>query len=123
MRKFLFILIILIFIALVAWALYLFIFKDRETTQDGILEDQTAEVQIVPDVSENDQDRDGLTDEEERNLGTSNTEFDSDGDGLRDTAEIDIYKTDPTKRDTDGDGYADGWEVLKGFNPNGGGTI
>ena len=42
-----------------------------------------------------DQDMDGLSDLEERALGTS-----------------------PTNSDTDGDGFSDGWEHLLGFNPN-----
>ncbi|SFR86953.1 hypothetical protein SAMN05216559_0287 [Halomicrobium zhouii] len=36
---------------------------------------------------------------------------DTDGDGITDAAERDIYGTDPTDPDTDGDGYADGMEV------------
>lgn len=36
---------------------------------------------------------------------------DADKDGLRDGAERDIYKTDPTNPDTDGDGLKDGEEV------------
>ena len=43
---------------------------------------------------------------------------DSDGDGLSDWEETNIYHTDPYSRDTDGDGYPDGLEVKKGTNPN-----
>jgi|AntDeeMinimDraft_4_1070355.scaffolds.fasta_scaffold00255_20 hypothetical protein len=39
---------------------------------------------------------------------------DTDGDGITDEAERDIYGTDPTDPDTDGDGYADGMEVACG---------
>lgn len=43
---------------------------------------------------------------------------DSDGDGLTDSEEIDLYGTDPTNPDTDGDGLSDGDEVLiDGTNP------
>lgn len=38
---------------------------------------------------------------------------DTDKDGLRDAAEVDIYKTDPLNPDTDGDGLKDGEEVKK----------
>ncbi len=38
---------------------------------------------------------------------------DSDGDGISDYDEINIYKTDPLKADTDGDGLSDGDEILK----------
>ncbi|PJA89959.1 MAG: hypothetical protein CO137_01515 [Candidatus Magasanikbacteria bacterium CG_4_9_14_3_um_filter_32_9] len=70
-----------------------------------------------------DLDRDGILDVEEEKLGTSNKEFDTDGDGLSDKIEIEVLGTDPTNPDTDGDGFADGYEVLKGFNPKGEGNI
>lgn len=70
-----------------------------------------------------DKDRDGIADSAEAEFGTSDFEYDSDGDGLSDTDEIEIWGTDPSSKDTDGDGYADGWEVIKGFNPAGEGRI
>ncbi|MBQ7667529.1 MAG: OmpA family protein [Kiritimatiellae bacterium] len=39
--------------------------------------------------------------------------LDSDGDGLSDWDEINVYHTDPNNPDTDGDGLRDGEEVLK----------
>ena len=70
-----------------------------------------------------DQDRDGILDAEEEALGLSNRDFDTDGDGLSDKAEIDKWGTDPTNSDTDGDGYWDGFEIIKGYNPNGEGKL
>jgi len=66
-----------------------------------------------------DKDRDGISDTDEQNQGTLDTEFDSDFDGLSDSIEINIWKTDPTKADTDKDGFTDGVEVLSGYNPLG----
>lgn len=43
--------------------------------------------------------------------------LDSDGDGLTDGAELEIYGTDPYSWDTDGDGSGDGWEVANGYDP------
>jgi len=40
-----------------------------------------------------------------------NPQTDSDGDGIPDDDEIDIYGTDPQKADTDSDGIPDGWEI------------
>ena len=40
-----------------------------------------------------------------------NVIVDSDGDGLSDSAEEDIHKTDPNNADTDGDGYSDWYEI------------
>lgn len=67
--------------------------------------------------SNKDSDGDGLTDAEEKTLGTDPNKADTDGDGLTDWAEVKIYKTDPLNPDTDGDSYADGAEVINGFDP------
>jgi len=77
----------------------------------------------IPEEFKDDIDRDGVPDTLEEELGTSNREFDTDGDGLSDKLEIEKYKTDPTKVDSDGDGFADALEVLGGFNPNGEGKL
>jgi hypothetical protein len=42
---------------------------------------------------------------------------DTDGDGLSDTEETQVYGTDPARADTDGDGYADGLEIRSGYDP------
>lgn len=42
---------------------------------------------------------------------------DSDGDGVNDYDETNIYYTDPNKADTDGDGYDDKKELINGFSP------
>ena len=43
---------------------------------------------------------------------------DSDGDGLDDGAEVNVYGTDPLDPDSDGDGFSDGDEVIVGADPN-----
>ena len=48
--------------------------------------------------------------------------MDSDGDGLPDKMEEGLG-TEPLEADTDGDGYADGAEVLAGYNPKGPGRL
>jgi len=49
--------------------------------------------------------------------------FDSDGDGLSDAMESNIYYTDSLSADTDNDGYDDGIEIQAGYNPNGKGKL
>jgi len=44
-------------------------------------------------------------------------EIDSDGDGLSDDAERDLYHTDPARPDSDGDGVPDGEEAASCRNP------
>ncbi len=69
-------------------------------------------------ILETDSDRDGLTDQQESELGTDPLQEDTDGDGLLDGAEDanqdgwhDLgWETDPLSADTDRDGIADGVE-------------
>jgi serine/threonine protein kinase len=63
-----------------------------------------------------DTDGDGLSDAEERRLGTDPALRDTDGDGLPDGEEVGGV-TDPTVADTDGDGLSDGDEKSWGSNP------
>lgn len=61
-----------------------------------------------------DSDGDGLSDSTEINMyKTDPTKVDTDNDGLSDGEEALRYKTDPLKADTDGDGLSDGDEVMK----------
>ena len=48
---------------------------------------------------------------------------DSDGDGLTDEQEMNIYFTDPALKDTDGDGYDDRTEIKNGYSPRHGGGL
>jgi hypothetical protein len=59
-----------------------------------------------------DTDGDGLTDSEELNVfGTDPLNPDTDADGLTDGTEVNTHATDPLNPDTDGDGLTDGEEV------------
>lgn len=70
-------------------------------------------------VEPKDSDEDGLTDDEEAELGTDPSNPDSDGDGLMDGEEVDgDNPTDPLNPDTDADGATDGDEVEQGTDPN-----
>ncbi len=60
-----------------------------------------------------DPDGDGLTNDEEKKLGTDPHKADTDGDGLSDGDEVNRYHTNPLSVDSDGDGLSDGDEVLK----------
>ncbi len=60
-----------------------------------------------------DADNDGLTNKEERELGTNLHGPDTDGDGLNDGEEVHTYRTSPLLSDSDGDRLSDGDEVLK----------
>lgn len=80
--------------------------------RDGL--SNAFEEQIGSDPDNPDTDGDGLKDGEEvRRYKTSPIATDSDNDGLRDGDEVFKYRTDPSQADTDGDGLTDGEEVLK----------
>ena len=63
-------------------------------------------------VVERDSDGDGIIDVDEINLyGTNPDSNDTDGDGLTDGDELNIYETNATSADTDNDGLLDGEEI------------
>lgn len=64
-----------------------------------------------------DSDNDGLPDKQEVARGTNPRKADTDGDGLADGDEVNIYQSDPLLPDTDTDGYDDGREVAGGYSP------
>jgi outer membrane protein OmpA-like peptidoglycan-associated protein len=85
---------------------------DDDKDGDGLTRSQ--EKALGTDPLNPDTDGDGLLDGEEVNIyGTDPLNPDTDGDGLSDGDEVHKYKTDPLKVDTDGDGLTDGDEVLK----------
>jgi hypothetical protein len=63
-------------------------------------------------ASATDQDADNAPDELEPGLGLDPSNPDTDGDGVADGDEPNIYGTDPLNSDTDGDGASDGEELF-----------
>jgi hypothetical protein len=63
-----------------------------------------------------DTDQDGLTDDQEADLGTDPGVYDSDADGVSDGGEVNAG-TDPLNPDTDGDGYTDKEELDVNADP------
>lgn len=70
-----------------------------------------------------DEDKDGLSEDEEDDWGSSDEKEDTDGDGISDYEEIRFWLTDPALRDSDGDGVTDGAEIQQKRNPLGGGAL
>ena len=60
-----------------------------------------------------DYDKDGLTNTQEESIGTDPRNPDTDGDGLLDGEEVNVYYSDPLKQDTDGDNLSDFDEVME----------
>ena len=83
-----------------------------EDDRDGLTNAEEAELGTLPD--NDDSDNDGLTDGDEVNeYKTDPLNDDSDNDGLKDGEEIDEYDTDPNDDDSDNDDLTDGDEVFK----------
>ena len=74
------------------------------------------DVQIIPDPTDPDTDKDGLPDSYEKDRGTDPNNPDTDGDGIPD-GEEEKLGTDPKNPDTDGDGLPDGEEIERGTDP------
>jgi hypothetical protein len=81
-----------------------------------IIRRDSGEVTVYETLLYVDQDADGLDLDQENQLGTSDLDPDSDGDGLSDYDEVFVYGTDPTRADTDGDGLNDSFELS--FQPS-----
>jgi cytoskeletal protein RodZ len=101
---------------------------DPNTAPPMIAATNTAQAMIDPGAvvapitpPTDDQDKDGLSDAREVELGTDAMKADTDGDGLSDGDEVLKYRTNPLVPDTDGDTFPDGVEVQKGYNPLGAG--
>ena len=87
---------------------------DEDDGNDGLTD--TEEAQKGTDPLNPDTDGDGVKDGQEVKDGTDLTKADSDGDGLTDGEEKN-HATDPNNKDTDGDGYSDKEEVDAGTDP------
>lgn len=98
--------------------------EDNNFVIDGEFLDDANDPVSLQMAIDLDSDGDGLTDADEINIyGTNPLNPDTDGDGLTDGDEINIYGTDPLNPDTDGDSYSDGDEVRSGYNPSGTGPL
>ncbi len=116
---FLIAIIVIIAFAIGAWYLGVFEVEEinfEETTADS---DKVSEreKQVAEIFDDDDFDDDGITNTDEEAGGTDKTKADSDGDGLNDGEELQMYNTDPMEPDTDGDSYLDGEEVRNGHDP------
>src|SRR5829696_8321872 len=96
------------------------------TYTDPLLWDDVSTVTVSRDpavlapavASETDLDADNYADALERSLGLDPRNPDTDGDGVADGDELNLYGTEPTLPDTDGDGLSDGDELFAaGTNP------
>ncbi|RLF63300.1 MAG: hypothetical protein DRN30_06785 [Thermoplasmata archaeon] len=96
--------------------------RDRDTDNDNVMDGwEWLNMHNSPKGmtygGDDDMDNDGLSNLEEYGLNSDPTNSDSDGDGLSDGDEVDIYGSSPTSGDSDGDSLLDGDEVNMGLSP------
>jgi outer membrane protein OmpA-like peptidoglycan-associated protein len=82
-------------------------FTALENNQDKGFWGATAGLTFLGGIGPKDSDADGLTDNEEKKIGTDPKKADTDGDGVSDYEEFYTHQTNPLKADTDGDGLND----------------
>ncbi len=93
--------------------------KESDTDNDGLRdseEDQnkngaTDEKESGAGTESNDSDHDGISDGDEIHLGLDPANPDTDGDGLKDGEELQRWRSDPKNCDSDGDSLGDGLEA------------
>jgi hypothetical protein len=90
-------------------------FTTPTTTTTTAIDDVAAAITTTT-FSPTDADGDGLTNDEEAEIGSDPDNPDTDGDGLIDGEEV-FLGTDPTNPDTDGDGFDDLVEAQSGTSP------
>lgn len=103
----------------------------KKASQDTTITEQQKQIEAAKKEMEKkfneaksvDNDLDGLSDAEEKQLGTNSKSIDTDDDGLMDYDEVKTFSTNPLKTDTDGDGVIDGEEVRMRTNPKGPGKF
>lgn len=84
---------------------------------EAIINSADIDSQEVEIQENGDEDKDGLTNIEEYEMGTDIYYTDTDADGLNDYEEVKTYNTNPLEKDTDGDGIEDLNEILLSLNP------
>lgn len=93
-----------------------YILGETDSDKDGLSNDE--ERRIGTDPYNPDTDADQLTDfEEVRTYGTNPLKPDTDNDNLNDYAELKQHKTDPLKADSDSDNLNDGEELARRTDP------
>lgn len=86
-----------------------------ERIETNRLTDEISPDKVKERSQTQDSDGDGLTDGEEKQLGTDPNNSDTDRDGVSDLQEV-LLGTDPNNPDTDRDGVIDGHELRNGAN-------
>jgi len=131
----LFVLVIIIAVAVLLFLLFRNLSQTNKTIHNNPLSENSGLENLIEDEPEiedeyllEEEPNPNISNEEEDLIINNNKEvdisvLDSDGDGLTDYQETEIWGTDPYNPDTDGDGYSDFDEIKAGYNPLGDGLL
>jgi len=131
----LFVLVIIIAVAVLLFLLFRNLSQTNKTIHNNPLSENSGLENLIEDEPEiedeyllEEEPNPNISNEEEDIIINNNKEvdisvLDSDGDGLTDYQETEIWGTDPYNPDTDGDGYSDFDEIKAGYNPLGDGLL
>ena len=107
------ILIVIGIIKLVGWYRE---YSYNKFVEESLLVDNDVDFDLTDEERSQDWNNDGISNEKAEELGLNIVASDSDGDGLSDADEINIYKTNPFKYSSTGDIYSDGYKVALGYD-------
>ena len=112
----LFILLVTVVVVLVSKGIKWYkVYKYDEVIEQTIFFSETQNVKLTEAEKNEDWNGDGISNNDARDLNLNITVKDSDGDGLSDYDEINVYKSNPLKYSTSGDIYNDGYKVKLGY--------
>lgn len=107
------ILLIIVVIKAVGWYRE---YSYNKFVEESLLVDKNTKFELTDEELSQDWNNDGISNEEAEIIGLNVAVSDSDGDGLSDADEINVYKTNPLKYSTTGDIYSDGHKVALGYD-------
>lgn len=91
-------------------------YKFNKFVEESLLVNKVDDLELTDEELKEDWNNDGITNEKAQELGLNISVSDTDGDGLTDVDEINVYNSDPLKYSTSGDIYSDGHKVFLGYD-------
>lgn len=92
--------------------------KFNKFIEENVLVQKNEKIKLTETEKNEDWNNDGISNKDALDLNLNISVLDSDGDGLNDADEINIFKSNPLRYSTSGDIYSDGYKVKNGYDIN-----